>query len=328
MNDLGPLPDTIDPSDERYNRLGAELSETLNRTDGADVAKSLHAHFEQDRLDWFCEGICGYFSHLSEDDWPQAAAIEAGNACRKVVTFFQSIRGVATAIQRGYVPTAKAEWYTKWLMQLIIGADQITDTTLASFQQRDREGSMGLWLRAAIGRWLPEIQGKDFWLELYAPALDLRVEATTTRAFRDTSEAQELYSRAMTLEKGLRIEAKKYFTGGCVVFLLESDRGMLLTRLPRYGQLFHLWSEEDYAHEINEAEWGKALRVLPMNYRELEELLQQLRLEGHQNIAIDRRLNGDAHIAPIDEILQHVQRTINNVETSELGKIFKDGFSK
>ena len=116
-----PLPDTINPKDERYQHLGREFADNLGRSGGVDVAKSLHAHFEQDVRDWFYDRVWPFFSRLPEDAWSQDESMTAEFNCRNAVSFFQAVRGAAAAQERGYVATDNAEWYTDWLLRLNLG---------------------------------------------------------------------------------------------------------------------------------------------------------------------------------------------------------------
>ena len=49
---------------------------------------------------------------------------------------------------------------------------------------------------------------------------------------------------------------------------------------------------------------------------------------GQRYVTIDRRMSGDVEVLPIGTMIQHVQQTINAVESSELGKAIKRGLEE
>ncbi len=312
----------MSPNYEKYEHLGREFGDNLARSDGASVAKSLHAYFEQDLRDWFYDEVLPYFSGIPEDDWSQSESITAEFNCRQAVSFFQSVRGAAVANERGHVSVGNMEWYTNWLMRLNLGessAKQATEGWLRAFNERDREGQLELF-SAAMSECLPEIQGKFFLLHVYAPTLDLRVQATTARAFGDGNEAQKLHAEAVSMEQKLDAAIREYSTGGGVCYVLESDQGLLITQSQRYGALFHLWLEPDYAKEMNEGQYGGIHRISPMDYRELEGQLRQFQSAGLRYATVDRRMNGEYRLVAITDMLQHVQQKIAAVDSSVPGK--------
>jgi hypothetical protein len=324
------LPNTINPNDEKYDRLGREFADRLGRTDGKSVAKSIHAHFEQDLRDWFYDCVWLYFSGIPQNKWSQNESMAAEFNCRNIVSFFQSIRGTSAATERGYVPATEAHWFTGWLLRLNLGksaAQQATEGWFQAFRERDRQGQLQLF-SAALAKSLPEIPGKPFLLYLYAPTLDLRVQATTARAFGDTSQAQKLHAEAFATDENLGMAIHQYSTGGSVCYVLESDQGLLLTQSQQYGKLFNLWTQAEYAKQMNEGLYGGKHRISPMDYRELDGQLQRMQLAGRRYVSLDRRISGDVRVIPIGDLLQHVQKTINTVESSELGKAMKRGFEE
>ncbi len=106
---------------------------------------------------------------------------------------------------------------------------------------------------------------------------------------------------------------------------LESDRGLLITQSQQHGKLFHLWTQQDHAREMNEARYGGMHRASPMDYRELEDQLERMQSAGMRYVTLDHRMNGEGRIVPIVGLLQHVQQTIGAVESSEIGKAMRHG---
>ena len=100
---------------------------------------------------------------------------------------------------------------------------------LLGFKERDREGQLQLF-STVLSKYLPEIQGQLFLLDLYASTLDLRVQATTARAFGDSSQAQKLRAEAVSIDEKLDAAIRQYSTGGSVCYVLESDQGLLVTQ--------------------------------------------------------------------------------------------------
>lgn len=322
------LPDTIKPNDEQYDRLGAEFTDRLHRPDGPRLAKSLHAHFEQDLRDWLYDRIWKYFSGISKEKWSDNAAFTAEIKCRNAVSFLQSVRGVVSATERGYIPTGDAEWYTNWLLRLNLGeaaAKEAIKHWLLAFKDRDRKTQLQLFT-TAMSKCLPEIRGQFFLLTVYAPTLDLRVQATTVRAFGDGSQAQTLHAEAVSLDDKLTAAIRQYLTGGAAYYVLESNQGLLTTRSQEYGSLLHLWTTPDYAREINEGKYDGVHRIAAMNYRELGGQLLEMQIAGQRYVTLDRRMSGDVRVVPIGDLIQHVQKTINAIESSEIGQAMKDGF--
>jgi hypothetical protein len=316
------IPDTIKPIGANYDLIGREFAEVLGRTDGPGFAKLLHAQFEQDLRDWFYDRVWPYFSRIPLDKRSQNASATAEINCRNAVSFFQSVRGTAAATEYGYVSVDKADWYTYWLLRLNLGestAKQATVGWLPRFKERDREGQLQLF-SAALSKNLPEIQGQAFFLHVYAPTLDLRVQATTARAFGDTSQAQTLHAEAVSIDDKLRAAIHRYSTGGSICYVLESNQGLLFTQSQQYGTLFHLWTQEEYAKEMNEGQYGGTHRISAMDYRELEGQLRRMQSARQKYVTLDLRMSGDGRLVPISALLQHVQNTINEVDSSELGK--------
>jgi hypothetical protein len=311
-------------------RLGKEFGDRLHRADGPAVAKSLHDKFHQDDLDWFGRRVWPYFSHIPLDRWPQKESTMAHLYCRNVVGFFQSVRGATVATERGYVPNVEAQWYTDWLLRLTLGDDaakQAKEGLLPQFKQRDLQGQLRLFT-AALSTHLPEFQEQFSLLYLYTPTLDLRVQATTVRAFGDTSQAEKLHAEAFSREGKLDGWVSYYWTGGAVCYVLESDQGVLAPQLPESGRLFFLWTQAEQAKEFNEWKYGGKHRITRMDYRELAVQLERFQSAGKVHVILDQRMNDDMKIFPVADFLQHVQNTINAADTSEFGKAMKAGLEK
>src|SRR5262249_50842564 len=159
----------------------------LRRVDGAAIAKSLHAKFEQDLREWLYDRIWSYFSGIPEENWSEDESFTAEINCREMVSLFQSTLAGLAAKERGYVPVESAAWFTYWLLRLNLGdqgAKEASDGWSDVLKGKEHEGQLAL-LTAALSKFLPEIQGQVFLLNLYAPTLDLRVKATTAWLFDD-----------------------------------------------------------------------------------------------------------------------------------------------
>lgn len=194
-------------------------------------------------------------------------------------------------------------------------------------QERDRQELLQL-LSVALSKCLPELQGKIFLLRLFATTLDLRVQATTARAFGDIPEAEKLDGEAALMDEKLDIAIQQYSSGGSVCFVLENNEGMLVTKFGQFGMSFHLWTEANYAHEINEGQYGGSHRVSPMSYRELQGQLDHMQSIGMQYVALDRRMSGDGSAVPVSLFRRFVEEAIKAVESSEYGRAIKQGLEE
>ena len=322
------LPDTIDPNNAKYVPLGQELDRNLGRADGVAVAKSLHAHFEQDLQDWFYDRILPCFSGIPLEKWSQNDSITAEYSCRNVISFFQSVRGAAAGVEGGFVPATRTEWYTGWLLRLNLGdssAEEAKREWLPAFIQRNGKDQMAFF-SAAMATFLPEVDGKFVILRTHVSSLELRVQATTMRAFGDGSHAQRLHAEAVLRDDRLAAVLDQYSTGGAVCYVLENDEGLLITQWSQYGTLLHVWSTAEYAREINAGQGGGAHSISTVSYRELDGLLQRMQSSGMRYVLLDRRVSGDVKVIPIGSLLAHVQQTINATDSSEIGKAMKQGF--
>lgn len=302
--------------------MGREFDDNLGRSDGAHVAEALYALFEQDLGDWFYDGLWPYFLPVFQDERSRS---ESELGCRNAVSFLQSFRGAIEAEERGYIPADKEAWYTDWLLRLNVGeaaAEQATQAWLPKFRQLDSEKQLVLF-RFFLSERLPKSEGQFFLLHFYALTLDLRVRATTATAFGAADEAEELHAEAVSLEGRLDAAIREYSSGGGVCYLLETDEGMLITKLRQYGRCLSLWSRAEYADEMNKSRCGGTQRISPISYRELEGQLQELQSTGMGCVALDQRMNGDVTVVPIGTLLQHVKESVKAVESSELGNTMK-----
>lgn len=199
-----------------YQELGRELAENLARSDGTELAISLHGRLERDLCDWFYDRVWPYFSAISPDDWSEDESEMAEFNCRNVVSFFQSLIGAAAAKERGYIPAHKEVWLTDWLLRLNLGdsaAKQANESWSPAFRGRDREAQLQL-LCSALSRFLPDTQGQFFLLRVYAPTLELRVQATTAEVLGDINEAHRLRDQAVAMDNKLDAAIQHYLTGG------------------------------------------------------------------------------------------------------------------
>jgi len=308
--------------------LGQDFDDNLGRSDGADVARSLHAHFEQDLRDWFYGQVWPYFTRFSEEQWPHpGSTIDELNG-RITVSFFQSICGCTSAIDRAYIPIEKAEWYRNWLLRLNLdesGAKHVTEGWLPEFDKLDRDGQLQLFL-SALSKSFPEMRGRFFLLQLYSTTLDLRVQATTARAFGDGTEARRLYTEAASLDEQYGSEIRRFSTGGGECYVLENDDGLLITVSQQYGSFFHVWTTQDYAQEMNEGRYSGSHRVSLMDFRELAVRIHEMRAIGVRMVTVDRRMNGDGKVLPVLDVLEHVEDAITAVGSTEIGKRIQQAF--
>jgi hypothetical protein len=318
------LPDTIRAEDPRYEALGREFDGELHRSDGASVAKSLHARLVQDMRDWLCDRVWPYFTCLPDEQWPRQQAIRAELDCGEVVAVFQSVRGAAAGIERGYVPPHTTGWYRDWLLRLNVGESagkQVSEVLSSPFEGDPCAQSQ--MLAAAMSKGLPRIPNQLSLLQLYARTLDIRVQATTATAFGDEADGQRLHAEAVSLEENISTAIERFWSGGGVVYVLAGDQGPVTTILPGSPDVLEVWMEADYAKEMSEQKFGGTYRVSPIDYRRFELLLKQVQSAGIPYVTLHRRLNSDLMVVPIDLMLSHIREKINEVESTPLGKALK-----
>ena len=317
----------MDLSDERYDRLGRELADVLGRSDGVHVAKSLHAHFDDDGRSGSTNDSgrtsVAFLKTNGRSTRRRARNSSADRRCLSSSRF----GAAAVAHERAYVPQDKVEWYTDWLLRLNAGersAKQAKERWLPLYTATNRDGQLHLFC-AALGGLLPKIPGQLLLLELYVPTLDLRVQGTTAIAFGDDSIGQKLHAEAISVDENVRRALQDYSSGGGECYMLECSEGLLKLQLPEYGSVFAIWSMAAYAKEINEGRYGGRHEISPIHYRELEGALRRMPSLGSHYVAVDQRMNGQMRIVPVVELLQHVRQVIDAVESSKLGEAIRRG---
>jgi hypothetical protein len=313
---------------QRRERLSQELSESFTGIDGTRIVNALQDGFQRDFDEWFYQRLFPYFRRLPLEEWSEAASGDAELACSHAAALFFAFRSGTLAARRKFIPETRVQWFVAWQLRLFAGQSIHDSNSLAARLLPAASGAMHARQAfiESLGNCLPRIRALGFVTSLYAETFDLRIEATTCRAFGADRDAHTLYSSAVAREEALGSGIRQHWSGGGSVYVLENDEGVLVKQSRDYGRVFHVWTKPEYADEMNERVCQGTHRVSRMNFRELEGQLRRMQASGIGYLVIDHRVDGELQFMPIGKMLERIRGRIQEVESSELGKLLAQGF--
>lgn len=99
---------------------------------------------------------------------------------------------------------------------------------------------------------------------------------------------------------------------GC--YVIEDDNGVLWTGTNQ-GNVFHIWSREELAQTMCKQYPGH--RVSRMDFRELQQMLIDMKGTGLQKVSLDRQPNVPAKLLPIDKAILWASQAVERLESIE-----------
>lgn len=314
-----------DAREDRFESLGAEFNTQLQRTDGEFIAKMLHGRLEQDLRDWFYDRVFRIFDHIPESEWSKSDQIGSEIQSRNEVSCFQSIESALFARESKYVSEENIDWFVDWCLRVNLGtaSEYAKENRLSYFWNADEDKRVGL-LSVSLVDALPKIDSAQFYIHLYGPSLILATKATVATAFADHATAKALQAEYDRVDTQLQALIKKVTSGGGTCFVIEGDKGLVITPTTQYGRVFHIWTDEKLADEIRH-KYGEGHSVSEMSYRELGPQLTQMHNFGIKYVTIDSGTDGDVRVVPTAEVIQSVQEAIGKIDSSEIGAAFLSG---
>lgn len=308
--------------DEMYSKFGAEFDNALQRSDGKSVAKLIHARLENDLHNWFYDRIFRMFDSVSASEWSKQDQFMSEIRCRNEVSCIQSIESALMVQESGYIPASKMEWFVQWILKLNLGpgADEARLNRIPYYQEASNAQHVKLF-SAVLANALPKTEHAYFYILLNAPLLFFATKASIAIAFDDHSKAKSIQAEQTKLESQLQVCISKVQTGGGVFYVIENEKGLLTTHSPQYGTLFHIWTNEHLANTMC-LQYGNEYNTSTMCYREFIPQLEQLKECGIRFVTLDRELNAEVRIVSVQDVMEVVQKAIDQVDASELGSAY------